>query len=75
MAAGHEVVVHCMLSKQRGPTCASKLLERIKDLGVDLGADLNLVVMEGGINGFMEKFKDDKAVAELPKGKWEVADH
>ncbi|EFJ47137.1 hypothetical protein VOLCADRAFT_120993 [Volvox carteri f. nagariensis] len=66
-----EVVVHCHFSKVRGPTCAQALSKQLKALGLEAGTEVK--VLEGGVAAFMEQFKEDPSVVELPDGGWNPA--
>ncbi|KAG2495031.1 hypothetical protein HYH03_006963 [Edaphochlamys debaryana] len=62
-----EIIVHCHLSKIRGPTCAKSLADRLKALGVE-GTEVK--VLAGGIVDFMEGHKDDSSIVKLPESGW-----
>ncbi|PNH12357.1 hypothetical protein TSOC_000731 [Tetrabaena socialis] len=64
------VIVHCHYSKVRGPTCAKVLVDRLKALGVT-GPEVK--VLAGGVAGFMDEFKGDAALVQLPAGGWNPA--
>ncbi|KXZ53723.1 hypothetical protein GPECTOR_6g640 [Gonium pectorale] len=66
-----EVVVHCHFSKVRGPTCAKALNDRLKALGLDQVPEVK--VLAGGVAGFMDKYKEESALVELPPGGWNPA--
>ncbi|GIL84939.1 hypothetical protein Vretimale_9775 [Volvox reticuliferus] len=70
-----EVVVHCHFCKIRGPSCAQALNNRLKALlgaeAVSVGTEVK--VLEGGIAAFMEQFKNDSSLVELPEGGWNPA--
>ncbi|PNH12360.1 rhodanese domain phosphatase 3 [Tetrabaena socialis] len=61
------VIVHCHFSKFRGPTCAKVLDDRLKALGMS-GTEVK--VLAGGVAGFMDEFKGDAALVQLPAGGW-----
>ncbi|GLI67080.1 hypothetical protein VaNZ11_011277 [Volvox africanus] len=69
-----EVVVHCHFCKVRGPTCAQALNNRLKALlGAEAGGGTEVKVLEGGIAAFMDQFKEDSSLVELPEGGWNPA--
>ncbi|GIL53607.1 hypothetical protein Vafri_9219 [Volvox africanus] len=69
-----EVVVHCHFCKVRGPTCAQALSNRLKALlGTEASGGTEVKVLEGGIAAFMDQFKEDSSLVELPEGGWNPA--
>ncbi|GLC34257.1 hypothetical protein PLESTB_001605100 [Pleodorina starrii] len=71
LSGAKEVVVHCHFCKVRGPTCAQALNNRLKALGAEAGTEVK--VLDGGIAAFMEQFKGDGALVELPEAGWNPA--
>mmetsp|Transcript_27055 Transcript_27055/g.59147 ORF Transcript_27055/g.59147 Transcript_27055/m.59147 type:complete len:138 (+) Transcript_27055:89-502(+) len=53
-----EVVMHCMLSLKRGPTAASHLVARLKELGLEH----KVSVLEGGIASFAKQYNEDSGL-------------
>jgi len=61
LAGKSQVIVHCMHSQKRGPACAAKLADRIKEreaAGGEKGPDV--VVLRGGYEQFAEQFGDEE---------------
>jgi hypothetical protein len=61
-----KVVVHCQLSKVRGPLAASLLVERLKELAAAgaAGPQPEVVVLRGGFQQYGEQFQDDPQLVE-----------
>jgi len=59
----HKVVVHCMLSQQRGPRCATLLADRLHQLGLPQ----SVLVMRGGFRTFSAMYKDDASLVSVDR--------
>lgn len=55
------VVVHCMLSQQRGPRCAARLAQRLQDRGMQ---QPSVLVMSGGWSKFSRLYGDNPELVE-----------
>lgn len=54
-------VVHCYLSMQRGPSVASRMIERLAQLdNPELIDPSNVTVLSKGFRGFWAIFRDDE---------------
>lgn len=62
LAGKGRVVVHCMLSQQRGPRCASRLAARLQERGLVQPA---VLVMAGGFQKFARLYGDNPELVEL----------
>lgn len=47
LAGAEKIIVHCMKSQQRGPSCANKLAERLAERGINAP---EVFVLAGGYN-------------------------
>jgi Cdc25 family phosphatase len=56
LADKSRVVVHCMLSQQRGPRCAARLAQRLQDRGLQ---QPSVLVMSGGFSRFDRMYGDN----------------
>lgn len=56
LAGKTRVVLHCMLSQQRGPRCAARLAQRLQDRGLQEPA---VLVMNGGWQKFSRMYGDN----------------
>jgi Cdc25 family phosphatase len=56
LAGKTRVVLHCMLSQQRGPRCAARLAQRLQERGLQQPA---VLVMSGGWQRFSRMYGDD----------------
>ena len=61
-----KVIVHCMLSQQRGPLCAGKLLERLQERGI-VGPEVK--VMAGGWDRFSTLYGTSEELVEAETAK------
>lgn len=61
LAGKSRVVVHCMLSQQRGPRCAARLSQRLADRGLAAPA---VLVMSGGFRRFAHIYGGDPNLVE-----------
>jgi len=55
------VVLHCMLSQQRGPRCAARLAQRLQERGLQQPA---VLVMSGGWSRFSRMYGDNPELVE-----------
>lgn len=56
LAGKQRVILHCMLSQQRGPRCAARLAQRLADRGLQQPA---VLVMSGGWQRFSRMYGDN----------------
>lgn len=56
LAGKSRVVLHCMLSQQRGPRCAARLAQRLQDRGL---TQPSVLVMSGGWSRFSRLYGDN----------------
>jgi Cdc25 family phosphatase len=61
LAGKTRVVLHCMLSQQRGPRCAARLAQRLQDRGLQQPA---VLVMSGGWQKFSRLYGDNSALVQ-----------
>lgn len=61
LAGKTRVVVHCMLSQQRGPRCAARLAQRLQDRGM---VQPSVLVMSGGWSKFVRLYGDNPELVE-----------
>ena len=60
-----QVVFHCALSQQRGPSAALRYMrERDRLLGPD-NKDQEVLVLDGGFTKWQEKYGEDKQLTEV----------
>lgn len=62
LAGKGRVVVHCMLSQQRGPRCANRLAARLQERGL---AQPAVLVMAGGFQKFARLYGSNPDLVEL----------
>lgn len=65
LADKSRVVVHCMLSQQRGPRCAARLAQRMQERGLQ---QPSVLVMSGGWSRFDRMYGDNAELVERPEG-------
>jgi Cdc25 family phosphatase len=65
LADKSRVVVHCMLSQQRGPRCAARLAQRMQERGLQ---QPSVLVMSGGWSRFDRLYGDNADLVDRPEG-------
>lgn len=62
-----EVIVHCMMSQQRGPYCANLLVHEIQKKGLP-GPKVR--VLKGGFNGWVTEFRNSNLIVSYDAKVW-----